>query len=57
MKLNIQLFGGRGTSSSERSRKRGSGSGFFGEQKGGFKGSNGTRFFAGDTVTKKWERI
>lgn len=50
MKLNIQLFGGRGASSG--SRKRGSGSGFFGEQEGGFKGTNGTRFFAGDTVTK-----
>lgn len=50
MKLDIQLFGGRGASSG--SGKRGVGSGFLGEQKGGFGGSDGTRFFAGDTVTK-----
>ena len=51
MKLNIQLFGGRGASSSEGSRKRGTGSGFLGEEKGGFL-SNGTRYFAGDKVVK-----
>lgn len=33
MKLDIQLFGGRGASSSEGSRKRGTGSGFLNENK------------------------
>lgn len=33
MKLEIQLFGGRGASSSEGSRKRGSGSGFLNESR------------------------
>ena len=33
MKLDIQLFGGRGASSSEGSRSRGTGSGFLGQEK------------------------
>lgn len=53
MNLNIQLFGGRGASSGG-SRRRGAGSGFFGEEKGGYKASNGTaRYFAGDKVTRR----
>lgn len=56
MKLNIQMFGGRGASSGGRgassgSTNRGSGSGFLGEVKGGFS-SNGSRYFAGDMVTR-----
>lgn len=47
MKLNIQMFGGRGASSSAGT----SGSSFFGEEKGGFS-SNGSRYFAGDIVTR-----
>ena len=54
MKLSIQLFGGRGASSSTNGRSRGTGSGFLGEEKGGFRGGIGeTRFFAGDKVTDR----
>ena len=56
MQLEIQLFGGRGASASSESRKRGTGSGFLGEEKGGanVKGISGNiRLFAGDKVTRQ----